>query len=118
MPHVVVTGALTPEAIAGSLEPIMERSEGGVLKAEKAYLAVDKQALLIEALAIEGGNRQSFLILIQARPDGVVVRLHPIVDPEKTNGVKRILALVGRQIKGSFDGADFGETNLEAFLGD
>ncbi len=118
MPHVVVAGSITPEAVAECLEPVMERTEQGVLKADKAYLALDKQSIVIEALAIEGGNKQSFLAMVQGRPDGVVVRLHPLVDPEKTDGVKRILALIGRQIKEKFEGASFGETNLDAFLGD
>lgn len=118
MPHVVVTGPLDAARVAEDFVPVMERTDQGVLKAEKAYLALAKDALVIEALTIEGDTKQSFLVLVQNRPDGVVVRLHPLVDPQKTDGVKRVLALVGRQIREKVDGAAFGETNLQPYLVD
>jgi len=44
------------------------------------------------------------------------VRLLPLTDPEKTNGVKSIMALIAKQIKDSNANIVYGKNNLEDFL--
>ena len=98
------------------MTPIMHRDAERVLKTGKAYVSSSGDAVLLEALAIEAERKQAFLVLVQGRADGVVVRLHPLIDPEKTDGVKLVLALVSKQIREKVAGTTFGETNLHDFL--
>ena len=46
----------------------------------------------------------------------ITVRLLPATDPEKTNGVKRVMALIAKQIHEATVGSRFGKTNLQEFL--
>jgi hypothetical protein len=56
------------------------------------------------------------LAMISGREDGVVVRVYPQEDVEKTGGVKRILAEVTKQLKLLCPELDVGETNLDSCL--
>jgi hypothetical protein len=44
------------------------------------------------------------------------VRLLPATNPEKTNGVKRLMDLIATQLQESSAGSRFGKTNLADFL--
>lgn len=46
----------------------------------------------------------------------ITVRLLPATDPEKTTGVKRIMALLAKQVHDATVGSSFGKTNLQDFL--
>jgi len=46
----------------------------------------------------------------------LTVRLLPMTDPEKTDGVKTIMAIVAKQIKDSDVNITYGKTNLQDFL--
>jgi hypothetical protein len=63
---------------------------------------------LIECLAIDSGSKVSFLTLISGRQNGVVVRLYPKIEVEKTNGVKQILAEIAKQVMQEFPGSEVG----------
>lgn len=116
MPHVVLTGALTLEAVFSKLKPLLIRHDEGVLRTMDAYLDKNKRSILIESLAIEAGNKTSFFTMISSRDDGVVVRVYPKVEVEKSEGVKTILAEQAKQLLASFPELAIGETNLTDFL--
>jgi CHASE3 domain sensor protein len=46
----------------------------------------------------------------------LTVRLLPLTDPEKTDGVKTIMATIANQIKETNENITYGKNNLEDFL--
>ncbi len=116
LPHVVLNGKISVEEIFDKLNPLFIKNPDGILKTKEAYLEKNKKDILIDALAIENGKKTVFLALISGREDSVVVRLYPQFDVEKTDGVKRILAELAKQMLQTFAELKVGETNLQDYL--
>lgn len=116
MPHVVLSGEISPAEVFDSLEPLMFREGGTVLKTSAKFLEAGGASVLVECLAIEDGKKSAFFALMGRRDDGLVVRLHPVTDPEKTDGVKRVLAMLANQVMEKHQGLSVGKTNLQEFL--
>jgi len=116
LPHAVITGNLEPGEVFRRLGKISERSGTAVLKTGASYLEKDGRAILIEATAVEAGRPLGFLVLVGQRDDGLVVRLHPSQDVEKTEAVKKLLALIARAIIAQNPGSSLGKTNLAEYL--
>ena len=117
MPHVVLSGKVNAELIFGKLDLIFENTDDGILRTTNHFLDIDKKVLLVESLAIEKGKKTSFLAMINNREDGIVIRIYPVYDDfEKTEGVKKILANLAKQIMGNINGIKIGKTNLMEFL--
>ena len=116
MPHVVLNGFINIDDILKKFNSIVIRNEYGILKTDNVYINRDKTALLIETLAIEKGVKNSFLTMINLRDDSIVVRIYPGLEVEKTNGVKKILSEIAKQILTMFPQLTIGETNLLEYL--
>jgi hypothetical protein len=116
LPHVVLNGKTSVEEIFDKLNPLFIKNPEGILKTKEAYLEKNKKDIIVDALAIENGKKTVFLALISGREDGVVVRLYPMFDVEKTDGVKRILAELAKQLLQTFPELKVGETNLQDYL--
>lgn len=116
MPHVVLNGTVNLDDIFNNFKGVFIRNEQGILKTDTLYMSRDKTALLLESLAVEKGVKNSFLALISRRDDGVVVRIYPGNDVEKTTGVKTILSEIAKQLLGIFPQLTVGETNLSEYL--
>lgn len=87
-----------------------------MLKVMYKFINSTEQTVLIEALAIENGKNQNFFVQLSQKKSSLTVRLLPLTDPEKTNGVKSIMALIAKQIKDSNANIVYGKNNLEDFL--
>ncbi len=116
MPHVVLNGSVDVESVFGKLEPIFIRSGSRILRTMDLFIERGKTFVLIESLVVDSGFKANFLAMISGREDGLVVRLYPKVDVEKTDGVKQILAEIAKQLMRSFPGLKVGETNLVDYL--
>jgi hypothetical protein len=116
MPHVVLNGNVSIKEIFEKIDGLLIRNEGEILKTDTVYINRDKTAILIESLAIETGNKHNFLTMISHRDDGMVVRIYPNLEVEKTNGVKKILAEIAKQIVTMSTQLTIGETNLSDYL--
>ncbi|NHJ87238.1 MAG: hypothetical protein FK734_17375 [Asgard group archaeon] len=117
MPHVVLTGDINCEKVFEHLDEIFIKIPTGILKTTNHYLDKKKQAVLVESLAIDKGVKIDFLILINNREDGVVIRLSPYTDQiEKTDGVKQLLAEVAKQLLQKTPEIKVGKSNLQDFL--
>ena len=116
MPHIVLTGNLNIKEIFAKLEKVFHKDEKGILKTGASYLDSEGKSIIIEATAIENRPPMNFFVLISKRDDGIVVRLHPSLDVEKTDGVKKVLALIANRIVAAFPGTGIGKTNLQDFL--
>ena len=116
MPHVVLNGKAAIENIFKELKPLMIRNKNNILKTTDVYIEREKNGILIDSLAIETEKKNAFLTMISGRNDGVVVRLYPKIDVEKTEGVKKILVEVTKQLIATFPELTVGETNLDNYL--
>lgn len=116
MPHVVLKGNVKVEGIFEELEPIFVKNEKGILRTANTYIDRDGKSILIESLAIEEVKKVQFLCMISAREDGIVVRIYPGFEVEKTSGVKRILVEVSRQLIKNIPQLTVGETNLSEYF--
>ena len=67
-------------------------------------------------LVIDSEEKTVFLAMISGRDDGVVVRFYPKIDVEKTEGVKKILVELAKQLIATFPELRIGETNLGNYL--
>jgi len=116
LPHVVLNGKVAIENIFKELKPLMIRNQNSILKTTDVYLEREKNVILIDSLAIDVDKKTVFLAMISGRDDGVVVRLYPKIDVEKTEGVKKILAELAKQLIATFPELKVGETNLDNYL--
>jgi len=116
MPHVVLEQAkLTPELFQ-TLEPLTLKTDTGILKLGEKYINATGTIVLIEALAVENSKKQSFFIQLSQKNTSMTVRLLPQTDPEKTPGVKILMARAAKQIKDSSVAISYGKTNLQDYL--
>ncbi len=113
MPHVVVEGAVDLAAWVESFEPILVRRGGDVLRADSAYLERGGRTALVEALAIEAGRKLPFYVRVSLHDRGsATVRIDPLTHPERSEGVREIVALLGLDLLQRTEGARLGQTNL------
>lgn len=116
MPHIVLEKAKSVKQCINAVEPMMEKLERGILKITDCYLNRNENSALIESIAIEDGKNQNFYIQLSSKGEAVTVRLLPLTDPEKTNGVKKLMGMIAHKIKSSNPEITYGKTNLQDFL--
>ncbi len=116
MPHIVLENINEIKKAYETIAPFADKIEGGMLKVLDKYLNAAEQIVLVEALAIENGKNQNFFIQISRKESSITVRLLPMTDPEKTDGVKTIMAKIAKQIKDRDTKITYGKTNLQDFL--
>jgi hypothetical protein len=116
MPHVVVENAPDLPALCARLELFTERRDDQILRLLDLYLNRSGRAALLECVVIEKGTTRSFFALLAQKDQQITVRLSPATDPEKTDGVKRLLALIATRVREGAPGSHFGKTNLQDFL--
>ena len=116
MPHIVLENINATKEAYETVQPFANKIEGGMLKVIDKYINANGQTALIEALAIENGKNQNFFVQLSQKKSSLTVRLLPLTDPEKTNGVKTIMAMIAKQIKDSNESISYGKNNLEEYL--
>jgi len=116
VPHAVLNGKASIEDVFRELKPLFIRNQNIILKTKEVYLERNRKDILIDSLAIENGKKTLFLAMISGRDDGVVVRLYPNIAVDKTDGVKKILAELAKQLLQTFRELELGETNLDDYL--
>jgi len=116
MPHIVIEKINSVKAAFDAVQPFANKIDGGILKVVDKYINVSEQSALIESLAIENGANQNFFVQLSQKKSSLTVRLLPLTDPEKTNGVKVIMASIAKQIKDIDSTIEYGKNNLEDFL--
>jgi len=100
-------------AWAAAFEPLLVRRGGDVLRADAVYLARDGRSALVEALAIEAGRKLPFYVKIALHDRGsATVRIDPLTHPERSDGVREIVARIGEDLLRRSAGARLGATNL------
>ncbi|MBI1289966.1 hypothetical protein GC173_01810 [bacterium] len=119
MPHVILNGPTTVEDIWLAYAPLEVVEQGNRYKSEGAYLSADKKELLVRSLVIERGYRKTFFVRIHVREDGLLhIGLDALHQPDKSDGVKRLLGLYAWKIMLSEPEMAVTSTNIESFLKD
>jgi hypothetical protein len=116
MPHVVLLGQVDMEEVFRRFKPVFVKTDRGILKATDAFIDRARRTMLVDSLAIEGGEQARFMMMLSLREDGLVVRLWPGLEVNRNEGVKRVLAETARQLLETFPDMEVGETNLERYL--
>jgi hypothetical protein len=116
MPHVVLEEAFDLGLACQGIKLAAVRSGSEILKVVDVYLNRSSRTALVDCVVVEEGRSQSFFVQLSQKDRQITVRLLPATDPEKSVGVKRIMALIARQIYESTGGSRFGKTNLQEYL--
>jgi len=116
MPHVQIRHAQPLAALLPALSSFQETAAPDVRKVQAAYLAPDGHHLLLEVIVVEQYLRQRFFLLLREEAGNVVVRCHPFCAPQKTDGVKRLIAGIAQLCRAQSPGGEIGHTNLEPYL--
>jgi hypothetical protein len=116
MPHVVIEEAIDLPAACQALSLSVTRNGGEILKLVDVFLNRAGQLALVDCVVVEEGRSQSFFAQLARKDRQITVRLLPATDPEKTPGVKRLLAAIAKQIQAALPDSHFGKTNLQEFL--
>lgn len=116
MPHVVVERPVKLRDYVAGFRPLAHKEATTVCKATEAYLNSTGTTALVEAVVIEEGLPQKFFVLVSEKPRQATVRLARPDGPERTRGVKRLLALVAKDLLDRSPRAAYGATNIEPFL--
>lgn len=100
-------------AYARTWRPVLLRRGGDVLRADRLYEEREGRALLLEALVVEAGRKQPFYIKVSAHERGAVtVRVDPMTHPERSAGVRELVAHVGADLLERTPGARLGAANV------
>jgi hypothetical protein len=119
MPHLVVTGPLTPEDIWLAFEPTEFVEKGMRFKAEEAFLSHDKTNLLIRSLTVERGFKKVFYVRITSKGEGsITLGLDQLNRPEVSEGVKRLLGLYAWKILQVEPESHVTGGNIQDYLGE
>jgi hypothetical protein len=70
-----------------------------IVRIEKYYINQPGDIILAKAVAVDDQKPQSFYIMVMYREDKTTIRLDPITDPEKRDGVKIALVLMAKRIQ-------------------
>jgi hypothetical protein len=116
MPHIVLENINSVKEAFDVIDPFVNKIDGGVLKVTDKYINASQQSALIESLVVSAGNNQNFFIQLSQKKSSLTVRLFPLTDPEKTVGVKTIMAIIAKQIKDSNTQISYGKSNLQDFI--
>lgn len=116
MPHIVLEQAQSTLQAFAAVEAVTLKTDTGILKLGDKYINAAETSALIEALVVEAGKNQNFFIQLSQKKASITVRLLPLTDPEKSPGVKRLMAMVAKQIKESNPSISYGKTNLQDYL--
>ncbi len=116
MPHVVIEDAFDLGIACQSLKIEAVRNGNEILKVVDVYLNRSSHNALVDCVVVEEGRSRSFFVQLSQKDRQITVRLLPATDPEKTNGVKRVMALIAKELHESTAGSHFGKTNLQEFL--
>ncbi|NRA01056.1 MAG: hypothetical protein HRU00_00495 [Myxococcales bacterium] len=99
MPHIVIQGPVDLEAYAREFEPILLRTGADVIRADTLYRDRSGRALLLEALVVEAGRKLPFYLKITSHDRGsVTIRIDPLTHPERSDGVRSLVARIGRDL--------------------
>jgi hypothetical protein len=116
MPHVIIEGPASVERFYQDFVPIDIREQDIIMKVRNVYLNTTKTTALLDCVVVDDHTPNAFYILLSQKHDRITVRLDPLTDPEKTDGVKRLLAILSHTLKTQDPACRYGKHNLTGFI--
>ncbi len=116
MPHIVIDGPMSLEDIWLAYQHLEVAEGPSRFKTEGCFLSNDKTELLIQALVVERGFVKKFYAKLHQHEEGVTIKLDPLTDPEKTDGVRRLLGLFAERLLAAEPEAHVARTNIQPFI--
>ena len=100
MPHIVLSGSISLSEVFEHMYKILFKDPKSniIVRIENYFINQPGNMILAKADAVDQ-KPQSFYILVTNKEDKTTIRLDPITDPEKTDGVKIALALMAKRIQ-------------------
>ena len=114
MPHIVFDKKINFDDFSRIFVPIFQK-EPLLIKIDTIFVDKQKRTALLPTVVVSDLHQQ-FLIEISTSKSKTTVRLYPVTDPEKTDGVKVSMALVAKQIMSHYPGFKISKTNLSDYL--
>lgn len=109
----MIEGEVDLAAWAAAFRPLLVRRQADLLRADEVYLERGGRSALVEALAIESGRKLPFYVKVSVHDRGAAtVRVDPLTHPERSDGVREIVARIAADLLRSTPGARVGATNL------
>jgi hypothetical protein len=108
----VIAGEVDLAGFAGAWQPLTLRVGADVLRADQVFLESNGRALLIDALTVEAGRKQPFYVKISRHEKSATVRLDPMTHPERSEGVRRLVAAIAARLLAATPGGRIDTTNL------
>ncbi len=115
MPHVIRAGTVDLEAAWRGLSVGPWRWGHVVARVESTYLARNAVALLVAGVVVEYGRPLHPIVLVSVGREGTAFHLWSPVPVERTDGVKRLLAQVAREME-AFGAGEVLTTNIPDLL--
>ncbi|MBT5875126.1 MAG: hypothetical protein HOH43_17035 [Candidatus Latescibacteria bacterium] len=116
MPHVIIAGPCRVASYYDSFEPLSKTDGNSIQKTRSCFINSDRDEVLMDCIVVEGGRPQNFFVSLLQREDGILVRLLPLTDPEKTDGIRRLLVAISSQIIDSHPDNVLSHTNLQTYF--
>ena len=114
MPHVVFGKRVNLDEFSANFKENLIKTPY-LIKLQNIYLDKEKHSALVSSVVIDDTTRQFFIEII-TRDNKTTLRLFPMTDPEKTNGVKFSLGLLANMIQDYDQDCMITKTNIEEFL--
>ncbi len=109
----MIEGVVDLSAFARAWQPFVLRRGADILRADQLHLATDARACLIEAICVEAGRKQPFYVKVAVHDRGsATVRIDPMTHPERSPGVRDLVAQIGALLLRATPGGRTGATNL------
>ena len=115
MPHVIRAGHADLAAAARGLPKGPWRWGNVVARAEGCFLGIDGTSLLVAGVVVEYGRPLHPVVVVSIGRQGTSCHLWPAAQVERTEGVKRFLAQVAREM-GAFGAGPVVTTNISDLL--
>lgn len=119
MPHIVLSGSIQLGNTFKQMNKMLlkDQKSNVIVRIENFFINQRCDIILSKAIAIDQ-KTQSFYIVVMNRENKITIRLDPITDPEKTDGVKIALALMAKRIQNIERISDLyvSKTNIQEFI--
>lgn len=119
MPHVVFSGNISFKEVFQKLEKIFFKDSDNnlIICVEEYFMNKYENIILAKTISVDR-KTQSFYIMLMKKEDKITIRLDPITDPDKTEGVKTAIALISKTIKeyGKSSNLNITKTNVQEFI--
>jgi len=92
MPHVVLSGQPDLEALFRDFQPYQWREGDVIFKLTEAWRPARQPGLLLESLIVEEGHDEWFYIELSPKAKGLVVKIAPVREVDRTELLFRFLA--------------------------